>query len=999
MDNNLFLQCLRELSLEEGKACIREHAEGLTEPDYVAIGELIAEEALHLRDTNPSASFKLAELLIFFGDYFHHIPSHALGLKAKGDALEYVGQYQAALECLDAAGEEFLSLEDTVNWARTRIAWIVSRAWQGYPQEALEKAAHARDLLLQHGEEYWACVVDHNTAVVYSQIGQYQKALELYERMLAIYPTVTNQSEIVIKRAIALAEMNQGRNLAWQGNFEAAYRLLKQAQRSFIALEQTGLTMNAEFNLAELDYAQGYYGSALRHHYQIRDSLIQNSFNVPELLASIELRMAVCLVKLNRAYEACRLADDAVKVYRQLGTSLIVGDALREYATTLIASDRSEEALAALNEAWTLFSQSGFDHHAYTTRLQQVELLLQMGSVEEAYDQAHTIKEYFDTHGAVLRSVRASLVMIEALIEIVQRTRVKNQKEQLMFLREARLLCEQATNLARQHNLQEQAYQSRHLLGRLAIIQGDQEEAFEHYGAAIAQIESMLDDLVYDLSPSFLHTTWTIYEEMIVLCLQQARAEHAFSYLERARSMALRQYLNKKASQSESALQAKSATVLRMQHELEEWKERYHKYSTQLVDSDISMPLIFDREAIQSELKRCETKINEMFERLHLQQLDTRSVHLNGKRETRSVPYVDVAQLRQHLSPDQLLLAYFLYKGRLLVFALTTEHLIVHENPDGAAQLEQLLPFLHAHLDIRGWPDTRRPPQTTIRRLLNKLYDLLIAPVSALLPAPSGYLTIVPYGSLHKLPFHALYDGSQFLIERFQVNYLPASSILIHIHRSTQNGHTREKEIPIKPPIVFGYSANGQLQRALDEAKIVAKLLNGNCHLEEEATIAHLIEQAPGSPIIHLATHGKSRLDSPNFSFVRLADGQLNAIDAFSLNLEGCELVTLSGCETGLALSSGGDEQLGLGRAFMAAGCSSLVMSLWSVEDNATNELMQLFYQYLLSGKSKVEALRAAQCSLLHQTSPIYAHPYFWAAFRLVGDIGPLQFETEPLKK
>src|SRR5205085_10342478 len=98
-----------------------------------------------------------------------------------------------------------------------------------------------------------------------------------------------------------------------------------------------------------------------------------------------------------------------------------------------------------------------------------------------------------------------------------------------------------------------------------------------------------------------------------------------------------------------------------------------------------------------------------------------------------------------------------------------------------------------------------------------------------------------------------------------------------------------------------------------------------------------------------------------------------------------------SGCETGLALSGGGDEQLGLGRAFLAAGASSLVMSLWPVEDNATNELMQLYYQHLLSGDGKAQALREAQCTFLHRTSSIYAHPYFWAAFRLVGDVGPLK--------
>jgi CHAT domain-containing protein len=257
-------------------------------------------------------------------------------------------------------------------------------------------------------------------------------------------------------------------------------------------------------------------------------------------------------------------------------------------------------------------------------------------------------------------------------------------------------------------------------------------------------------------------------------------------------------------------------------------------------------------------------------------------------------------------------------------------------------------------------------------------------------------LTIVPFGRLHKLPFHALHDGLHFLIENYQVNYLPASSLLLHTGVQESNHAASDRAVTsAKAPLIFGFSGNGHLPRVHDEAEAVAELLDGHCYLEEEATIARLIEQVPGSPIIHLATHGESRLDAPNFSHVRLADGQLNAIDAFSLDLSQCELVTLSGCETGLALSSGGDEQLGLGRAFLAAGATSMVMSLWQVEDTATNELMKVFYRYLLAGESRVQALRAAQCDLLQQTESIYIHPYFWAAFRLVGEIGPLKYAGE----
>jgi len=1021
MDNDLFLQHLRELSLEDGRAYIQAHAAELV--DHAAVGDLIADEALRQLYTL-FVSLKLAELLIFFGDYVHHVPSHALGLKAKGDALVQIGHYQAAMECLDAAGEEFLSLGDERNWARSRISWMTACAWLGHVEEALQQAARAREVFLRLGESYWVCIVDHNTAVIYKQVGRYYDAFDLYERMLTIYPTLTDQSETFIKRAIAIAEMSQAINLAWLGKFEQAYYLLQQAQAGFIALGETNLIIKSEVNLADLDYTQGYYGSALRRYYQARDSLMRNSIDDPILQVRLNLWMANCLVKLYRVQEACQLAVEAVEVSRQLGVSLDTGDALREYATMLVASGRSKEALAALDEAWALFNRGGFDHNASSTKLQQAELLLQIGSVHEAYDQAKAIKEYFDAQGLVSRSVRVSLVIVEALIEIAQLTEVQSREVQLTLLREAELLCEQVTGLAHQHNLQEQVYKSQHLLGRLATTQGDLEKAVEHHDVAIAQIEYMLDDLVYDLSPSFLHTTWVVYEGMIALCIQQGQAERAFSYLERARSIALRQYLNKsRVSVSEreeqedaiptSVLLAKNAAILRTQHELQEWRQKYHKYSVLIADIDVSTSSVVDPEVIQNELKRCETKISELFERLHLDQSDTHTISRsaqsqNGRLKTRNTRYVDVTQLRQRLSHDSLLLAYYLHKGKLVIFAATTEGLITYENPDGMEQLEHLLLFLHARLQPRGWPNLQQPPQEAVRRLLKKLYDLLIAPVASLLPPSSGYLTIVPYGPLHKLPFHALYDGSHFLIEDFQINYLPASSILTHLstQRSEQNVRPLEGEVSTKPPLVFGYSGNRHLQQALAEAKAVAAMLDGRCYLEGDATIAHLIEQAPGSPIIHVATHGENRLDAPNFSFVRLADGQFNAIDAFSLDLKECELVALSGCETGLALSGGGDEQLGLGRAFLAAGTDSLLMSLWSVEDDSTNELMQIFYEHLLKGDSKVQALRAAQCHLIHQTSSIHTHPYFWAGFRLVGDTGFLKHrrvfletETQALKR
>ncbi|MFL5701480.1 MAG: hypothetical protein ACJ8AG_01475 [Ktedonobacteraceae bacterium] len=117
MDNDQFLQQLRELNLDEGRAFIHAHASELANP--AAFGVLLADEALEQLYT-PFASLKLAELLIFFGEHLQHISSHALGLKAKGDALEQIGHHQAALECLDVAKEKFLSLI-RASWSSLRL--------------------------------------------------------------------------------------------------------------------------------------------------------------------------------------------------------------------------------------------------------------------------------------------------------------------------------------------------------------------------------------------------------------------------------------------------------------------------------------------------------------------------------------------------------------------------------------------------------------------------------------------------------------------------------------------------------------------------------------------------------------------------------------------------------------------------------------------------------------------------------------------------------------
>jgi CHAT domain-containing protein len=269
------------------------------------------------------------------------------------------------------------------------------------------------------------------------------------------------------------------------------------------------------------------------------------------------------------------------------------------------------------------------------------------------------------------------------------------------------------------------------------------------------------------------------------------------------------------------------------------------------------------------------------------------------------------------------------------------------------------------------------------RGILAALHRALLAPVAPYL-AGRERVVIVPYGPAHAVPFHALYDETSgaYLIERLEVTGCPSSRLL-----PLCAARARQSETSAAPgALIVAYSDGGRLPAVVDEARAVAALLPGEQYLEAAATRTALIEAAPRHRVIHLAAHGEARLDNPIFAHLKLADGQLGTTDIFNLDLSGA-LVTLSACESGRAIVSGGDELIGLSRAFLHAGAATLVQSLWRVEDSATARLMAHFYGALRAGQDKGAALRAAQCALLAESGP---HPYFWAPFQLLGDRGPL---------
>ncbi|MEG4942505.1 CHAT domain-containing tetratricopeptide repeat protein [Microcoleus sp. F4-D5] len=280
---------------------------------------------------------------------------------------------------------------------------------------------------------------------------------------------------------------------------------------------------------------------------------------------------------------------------------------------------------------------------------------------------------------------------------------------------------------------------------------------------------------------------------------------------------------------------------------------------------------------------------------------------------------------------------------------------------------------------------------------LQQSYQLLIQPIADLLPTdPNAPVIFIPHKSLFLVPFVALQDPTgQYLIEKHTILTAPAIQILQFTRQSRQ----KLRQLSLPNNLVVGNPIMpkiGNPPRQLDplpgserEAITIAQLLNTKPITGSQATKASITQQMLKARIIHLATHGLlnevKRRDLPGA--IALApsgndDGLLTSSEILDLKLN-AELVVLSACNTGRGKLTG-DGVLGLSRAFISAGVSSIIVSLWSVPDAPTGELMAEFYRQLQIQKNpnKAQALRQAML----MTMKMHPTPQDWAAFTLIGE-------------
>jgi CHAT domain-containing protein/tetratricopeptide (TPR) repeat protein len=963
MDRRVGESIKRLLALPESDArseLLRASMEELGENEIDQLAEGLMEKVIQLQMEDTQLAMQVSVLILNLADLTRKPQHRALGLRAKAQTLVIgLGEYQQALPIYDEALAIYRDLGDEVSQARVQVTRIWALASLGRYSEAIATGEKAGEVLKTHRQWRSLAKLKNNLAMIHRRADEPAKALVMLDDTRAAYRRLGSSG----KGYLAITELNRALLLYELGDFETSLEASQAALDLAEKFNQTAIAAIAYHNLGMTYFRLGRSNEALQLFDQARENYLELGQRHNAALCT--LASLDCLLELGRFKEILEMCKTIMDIFTELGMLQEAAETLIYQAQVYSRLRQYKPAIGSYTEARRLFETLNNRRYIAITDLSIADLKYLQNQHEDSFAIAKSCIQMLDTLGLPFEKAQAQLLAARSAAGLGDTDSAYHYSRS-------------ALALAKEIALPFLAFQGYHILGQLSEVWGEYEQAHIEYLLAIETLERLRGNVMVEFQSTFVEDKVALYEDMVRLCLKLNRVEQGLQYAERAKSRALLNILAKRLQMGVHSLRKAdrplAEEIMRLKQERDRllWKGELGLNERHVPDPDEQL-------RIQQHVHRIEERITELWHKLLVRDADyAREADLWGV-----VPEVELPSL-----PDDTLLAeYYAIAGELVVFLVSGESerkgdkVKVLRLPLSIAQTQSLLQRLGLNLRlVPASPDQRMAELVAnAQSILHQLYGALLGSLTAEL-SKHQKLVIVPHGPLHYLPFHALYDGRQYLLERYQVSYLPGISFLDYIRPEKDMG---------EGALTVGHSRQGELPNTILEANLVAELFGGETLLEGSACREPLLELAPGARMLHFACHGEFRPDNPLFSGLELADGWLTTLDVFNLRLQ-ASLVTLSACQTGRSVIGGGDELLGLQRAFLAAGAASLVMSHWLVEDRSTAMLMKTFYQQLAGGETKAEALRTAQLNLLLENGQPITHPYFWAPFFLTGHTGHL---------
>jgi CHAT domain-containing protein/tetratricopeptide (TPR) repeat protein len=878
------------------------------------------EQALAFPETEKTPEL-LASVLIGLGGTYMK-----LGKKQKG--LEYVDK---ALSIIQKIHDRDLETQ-----ALSVMGGVFSSL--GQKPRALESAQRALQIAREdknHLNESRALL---SLGEIQDSLGDRQKALSHYNEALQVGMEANDQTwKPTILHNMASIYLDFGEIDKAMALFEKSI----QVSRTEGEPEDAGLGLNGLAVISELQgeplKALNYYQQALALARTIKDQSRE---------AAVLVNIASLYASFNQLEQGLKANHEAVATFKAIEDSSGESAALANIGDIHNRLGRPREALNWLNQALELQRVTG-------NRRGEAHTLLQIG---DTYRISGDLPKALGVYTDALALATAINERVEASIAtgnlgLTYELQGNYQKASECYLRALPLIQSIGDHRGEAT-----------LLGNLGSHQekmGNLKEAEEFYEQAIDAREQVRNSArLEEFKTEVAGASAELYAQVIALKIKLGKTAEAFELSERARARTLLDQMNNaRIDMRKSANRQLIEQEQALRFELASLEKKIREEMAHGCVPETCEPL--KKRLEQGQQAYAETIIR-------LKANNPEYAELQG--------YAPISrnEIQRLLGPETTLLSYYVSANQTVIFVTTRNSFKAVEVPVGEKELRNAASW------FRSFARTGNSEPASLKQLDN----WLIAPVRQYIKTP--FVCVIPHGILHQLPFAALNDGKAYFGEQHTIYYLPAASLLPFVIKRARN--VNRSMLAIAQAKAEGWPA---LHYVDQEARTLAQSYDGKLFLTGQASKAEFLRHAGDYDILHIAAHAELNTRSPLFSRILLAPDQngssgLEVREIYDLNLSHTNLVVLSACETQLGAQSRGDDIVGLNRAFLYAGASSIIASLWRVDDQATSLLMRSFYTHLKQGMAKAEALRMAQA----ETRRKYPNPYYWAAFVLTGDAG-----------
>ena len=911
----------------------------------------IADRARKQLRVDARESLRLSEAAIAIARIVGSELSMAHAIRIKANAKYALGCHPHAVKLYLEAIRRFQACGDETELGRTLSVSILSLNLCGKYDAAFAAAEQAREIFTRLGDELRLARLDINFGNIYYRQDRFTEALDCYQRAYRVVSTlqdVEGMGVVLSNLAVCFISL---------GQFDEALQTHQEARQVCASYDMPRLVAQADYNIAYLYYLRGEYSRAIDTLRATRDECEQVGDHYHHALCNLDL--SELYLELNLSTEAADLAGRAHTEFENLGMGYEKAKSLAFEAIAMSQQGLVRLSLKAFARARAMFEIEKNCVWPSLIDLYRALVLFHEGREDEAGPLAEAALQFFDSSRLPAKAALCRLL----LARIAQRAG---------DLSSARHQCLGALHELKDLQAPVTKQQAFLLMGHIESACGNAKEAYSCFRASRHALEELRSNVRGpELKLAFLKNRLEVYEVLVDACIEtgsEASFKEAFSYIEEAKSRTLGDQMLHPGpgANDEGPVGDLAPRIGSIRSEL----NCYYR----LVEIEQLRP----DKGSTDRLQRLQAQVGKR-ERDLVHLLHETSVREKTQLGTLPLQNTALDQIHQVLDADTLLVEYFQSGDRILACLLHRGKLdivpIGRSSPIGN-QL-RLLKFQLSKFRLgQAYTEAFHSSllQTT-RAHLKAIYDAVLGPIHDRLDC--RHLLIVPHGPLHYVPFHALFDGQRYLIDEHTVSYAPSARIYYVCQKKAVNvcGSTLLMGIPDERAPLIAHEILS-LGTILPDSKI---------YIGAAATEEVLGTEGQDCRIVHVATHGRFRRDNPLFSSIRLGSSYLSVYDLYQLRLS-AELVTLSGCMTGLNVVDAGDELIGLARGLFQAGAKSLLLSLWDVHDASAATFMLTFYAHLQRGMDRANAVREAMLQVRERCP----HPYHWASFVLMGSYGPL---------